>query len=279
MKKKITNILAILCLCVAVGCALYLGIYYYKSAKSEKAVSELSNMIIKTTETKKSDEKPITNLDSADTKSEPNLVNVDGVFVQNKFSSIYRMNRDFLGWLTIEDTHIDYPVMFTPNDSEHGEFYIHRDFDKNYSAAGLPFVDKNCRVKNPTDNVIIYGHNMNSGTMFHDIIKYENKDFYESHKKFHFDSIYEDAEYEVVAMFYGEIYDINDTRFKYYQFVNAANEEEFLNFIQEIKKMSIINTGVDVQYGDHLLTLSTCAYHVEDGRFAVVAKKIESETK
>ena len=109
--------------------------------------------------------------------------------------------------------------------------------------------------------------------MFHDIIKYEGQEFYDSHKSFHFDTIYGDVEYEVVAMFYGQILDDTSQDFKYYEFVNAGSEEEFMNFVNNVKAMSIINTGVDVKYGDKLVTLSTCAYHVKDGRFAVVARR------
>lgn len=163
--------------------------------------------------------------------------------------------------------------MYTPDDSEKGEYYIHRNFDGEYSAAGLPFIDQNCDIQSPTDNVIIYGHNMNAGTMFHDIIKYEDSEFYENHKTFSFDTIYENAIYEVVAMFYGQILDEDSDAFKYYEFVNAGNEQEFMDYVNHIKSMSVIDTGVDVKYGDTLVTLSTCAYHVENGRFAVVAKK------
>lgn len=275
MKNRIINICAVLCLLVAGACGIYLGMYYYKSYKSEKSVADLAQLVKtdRIVENKKNDKQEV----SKETSEEYETVDVDGVSVQEKFAPLYRLNRDFIGWITIDDTRVNYPVMYTPNDNEYGEYYIHRDFDKNYSAAGLPFIDRNCKVKHATDNIIIYGHNMNAGTMFHDIIQYENPEFYQAHKTFRFDTIFEDGEYEVIAMFYGEIYDINDTRFKYYEFVNAADEEEYMNFVNQVKKMSIIDTDVDVKYGDRLITLSTCAYHVEDGRFAVVAKKINSE--
>ncbi|MCM1179581.1 MAG: class B sortase [Clostridium sp.] len=262
MKKKIMNLLAILCLLVALGCGGYLAYYYYVNARSEAAISELSGLV-------EEDD----SVNGNHTETELNLVNVDGVMVQKKFAKLYQNNHDFLGWIQISDTHIDYPVMYTPGDHENGEYYIHRNYEKEYSAAGLPFVDANCDIKLPTDNIIVYGHNMNSGTMFHDILQYEQEEFYQKHKTFRFDTIYENAEYEVVAMFYGQILDKDSKNFKYYEFVNAGNEEEFMDFVNNVKAMSVIDTGVEVEYGDKLLTLSTCAYHVEDGRFAVVAKR------
>lgn len=273
-KKTIINILMVICILVALGCGGYLAYYYYNSNKSENDISDLRGMIADSTVNEPADTAS-SDADNTVGKPEPEMVEVDGVKVQKKFEQLYRSNHDFVGWLKIDDTNVDYPVMYTPNDSERGEYYIHRDFDENYSAAGLPFIDKNCDLILPTDNVIIYGHNMNSGKMFHDIIKYENEEFYDTHKTFIFDTIYGDGVYEVVAMFYAQILPDDSTDFKYYQFVNAGSKEEFDSYVDNIKRMSIRDTGVDVKFGDKLVTLSTCAYHVTDGRFAVVAKKMD----
>lgn len=261
MKKRVINILMAICLLVAFGCGGYLAYYYYNSHKNEAAIMDLKGKIFKLSEEETVDNKP-------------EMVSVDGVMVQKKFEQLYRDNHDFIGWITIGDTHVDYPVMYTPNDKENGEYYIHRDYEGQYSAAGLPFADGNCKIETPTDNIIVYGHNMNSGTMFHDILKYGEEEFYNTHKTFSFDTIYGDGTYEVVAAFYAQILPEESTDFKYYEFVNAGNEEEFLDYVKNIKQMSVIDTGVEVKYGDKLLTLSTCAYHVKDGRFAVIAKKI-----
>ena len=171
-KKTIINILMVICIVVALGCGGYLAYYYYNSNKSENNISDLRGMIADATVNEPADTAS-SDVDNTGGKPEPEMVEVDGVKVQKKFEQLYRSNHDFVGWLKIDDTNVDYPVMYTPNDNERGEYYIHRDFDENYSAAGLPFIDKNCDLILPTDNVIIYGHNMNSGKMFHDIIKYE----------------------------------------------------------------------------------------------------------
>lgn len=266
-KKRLLNILTVICILVAIGCGGYLAYYYYTSSKTEAEFNELRDLKI-----------DIPTVDASNgTGANPDveMVDIGGVSVQKKFEKLYQVNKDFIGWITIADTVIDYPVMYTPNDAENGEFYIHRDFDMNYSAAGLPFIDRYCRIEEPTDNIIIYGHNMNSGTMFHDILKYQEQEFYEEHKTFTFDTIYGDGTYEVVVAFYGQILPEESTDFKYYEFVNAGNKEEFMHFVDNVKAMSVIDTGVEVEYGDTLVTLSTCAYHVKDGRFAVIAKKIE----
>lgn len=268
-KKTIINLLMILCLVIAIGCGGYLAYYYYTSSQTEEAFEDLRDMVIDVSESHDVNE------EVESEKSDIEMVSVDGVMVQKKFEKLYKENKDFVGWITIGDTLVDYPVMHTPNDDENGEFYIHRDFEKQYSSAGLPFVDGNCIIEYPTDNIIIYGHNMNAGTMFHDIMQYENEEFYASHKTFTFDTIYGDGTYEVIAAFYGQVLPEESTSFKYYEFVNAGSEEEFMTFVNNIKEMSIIDTDVEVEYGDKLVTLSTCAYHVSDGRFAVIAKKID----
>ncbi len=266
--KKIIYILMIVCILVAAGCGFYLVKYYYESAQSEKIFEELRYMVTETEEMKE---------DVMDSEAyvQPNIyVTIGGIDVQKKYEKIYKENNDFVGWLRIEDTLIDYPVMHTPDDSENGEYYIHRDFNRKDSAAGTLFMDAYSTINPFTDNVIIYGHNMNSGTMFHDLLNYQNQEFYENHKTFTFDTIYGDGTYEVIAAFYSQILPDNSAEFKYYEFVNAADEEEFMEYVYNIKEMSVIDTDTKVEYGDVLLTLSTCAYHVEDGRFAVVAKKI-----
>lgn len=257
----------VLFLMIAVGCGGYLAYYYYTSSATEKKINILRDMVVDETDEVLGNEK--------DKMADIEYVMVEGVSIQKKFENLYKTNNDFIGWITIEDTLVDYPVMYTPKDGENSEFYIHRDFDKNYSSAGLPFIDGNCMIENPTDNIIIYGHNMNAGTMFHDILKYQEEEFYKEHKTFTFDTIYRDGTYEVVAAFYGQILPEDSTAFKYYEFVNAGRKEEFMNFVKQVKAMSVIDTGVEVEYGDELITLSTCAYHVQDGRFAVIARRID----
>ena len=88
---------------------------------------------------------------------------------------MFKKNQDFVGWLTVDGTKIDYPVMHTPEDEE---FYLRSDFEKKWSIEGTPFVAGKCDPLKPSDNVIIYGHNMNTGTLFGELTKFEDKDFY-----------------------------------------------------------------------------------------------------
>lgn len=269
-KKKKAKLIYDICMFVFatifIVCAIYLINYFWQSKKSEDKVADLKELVIQDTT------EQITEADGTPVVIPPvDFVNIDGVSVQAKFAEIYKLNTDFVGWITIEDTEIDYPVMQTMNDEE---YYIHRDFDKEYSSAGTLFIDTNSSLTIPTDNIVIYGHNMKTGKMFHDLLEYEDEDFYKEHKYIRFDTIYENGTYEVIAAYRTEIFPADYTGFKYYYFFDATNEEEFNNYVDNSKALTYYDIPTTAEYGDTLLTLSTCAYHADEGRFVVVAKKI-----
>lgn len=181
---------------------------------------------------------------------------------------LHEENPDIIGWLTVEDTRIDYAVMYRPADKN---YYLHRDFNGEYSANGSLFVSEDC-VPGQSDNLIIYGHHMNSGKMFADLEKYKEEDFYKEHKEILFNTIWGSETYEVLAAFKTPVYTGND--FMYYGFIKAADKKEYQEFINACKDKSFYDTGITAVYGEKLLTLSTCEYSQSNGRMVVVAKKI-----
>jgi len=187
-----------------------------------------------------------------------------------QFTKLYQENQDIIGWLSIEGTKVDYPIMYTPNNPE---YYIHKNFVKEYEKRGLPFLDGNTEIKD-SKNYIIYGHNMGDGTGFKDILKYENEDFYKEHPRIRFDTLYELGEYEVVAAFYSKIYYDDEDVFKYYKYINILDDTSFDEYQKNIKALSLYDTNITLRQSDKLITLSTCSYHIKEGRFVVVAKKI-----
>lgn len=188
----------------------------------------------------------------------------------DRYKDLYLENGDLAGWLSIEDMRIDYPVMQCEDD----EYYLHHDFEGKDSKYGCLYVRERADLEEGT-NFIIYGHNMKDGSMFGDLDFYREEDFYREHTKIAFDTLYKEYTYEIVAVFLSRIYEENDDAFKYYQFYEAETEEEFHDFYDNIKQMSLYDTGVEAEYGDTFLTLSTCAYHVNNGRLAVVAKRVK----
>lgn len=145
-------------------------------------------------------------------------------------------------------------------------------FDKSYSSYGVPYVQENCDI-GISDNLVLYGHHMNNGSMFSDLCKYESEDFYREHKIIHFDTLESFGEYEVIAAFKTVAY--SQEGFKYYHFVRAESAEQFDEYIAGCKELALYDTGVTAEYGDKLITLSTCEYSRTNGRMVVVAKLLE----
>ena len=185
--------------------------------------------------------------------------------------ALHEKNPDCIGWLTVEGTMIDYPVMYHP---EEENYYLHRDFDGNYNANGCLFLAENCEPET-SDNLIIYGHHMNSGKMFAALEGYKDRAFYEEHPLITYNTLHGEETYQVLAAFSTPVYTGSD--FAYYAFTKASSEKEYGSFIQAVKERSFYDTGVTAAYGEKLLTLSTCEYSQKNGRMVVVAKKIENK--
>lgn len=186
------------------------------------------------------------------------------------FEEMAAENPDFVGWIKIEGTKLDYPLMYTPEDPEK---YIRKNFEGNFSVGGLPFIGSNCSLQPRSDNLIIYGHNMANGTMFHCLMNYDQINYWREHPVICLSSLYEEKEYEILAALYDRVYEKSDTCFKFYQFIDPESEEDFNEAITYFKEHALYDTGVTAEYGDKLITLVTCAYHVDNGRFVVVAKE------
>lgn len=191
--------------------------------------------------------------------------------IAEKWKGLYAKNNDMVGWLTVEGTKIDYPVMQCEDD----EYYLHHNFEREEDKYGCLYVKSIADVDTPGTNFIIYGHHMKDDSMFGDLDKYERESFYREHGKISFDTLYEERTYEVIASFRTQITEgEDDAGFKYYQFYQADTEEEFRYFYDNVMRMSIYDTGAAAEFGDTFLTLSTCSGYEENGRFVVVAKRI-----
>ena len=189
-------------------------------------------------------------------------------------AELYEQNPDTAGWLKIDDTNIDYPLMYAPDEKDK---YLHLDFDEQYSFAGLPFIDDDCSIDPESDNLIIYGHNMNDGSMFQNLMNYAKEEYWEEHPTIALTTLYEEREYEIVAAFYDRVYYNYEDVFKFYQFIDAEDEEDFNEAITYYKENAVYETGVTAEYGDKLITLVTCSYHCDYGRFVVVARYATEE--
>lgn len=190
------------------------------------------------------------------------------------YEALYNSNNDMAGWLYIDGTNIDYPVMYTPRQQD---YYLHLAFNGDYAASGSLFI----AVPWESDgrHTIIYGHHMRDGSMFGQLSRYADASYGREHAVIHFDTLTQEGEYELVAAFYSQVYDEadGDWAFRYYDYPALSTEEEFAYYVRQVRAAALYDTGIEPVWGDTLLTLSTCNYHTEDGRFVVVARKITQE--
>lgn len=201
-----------------------------------------------------------------------------------EYKALYQKNKDLIGWLKIDGTKIDYPVMQTMEDEN---YYLDKDFDKKKSSGGCLIMDTDSVVgsgtmaadyqngTSPSDNLIIHGHTMKNGEMFGELPGYVSEEYGRKHSIICFDSLYEHRKYQLIAVFYSQVFYADQDVFKYYKFFQAETQEEFDDWYTNIKEMSLYDTGVNAKLGDEFITLSCCSYQVEDGRFVVVAKRIK----
>ena len=154
---------------------------------------------------------------------------------------------------------------------KHNEYYLTHNYKKEKSQKGSIFLSKDYDLKLPSDNLLIYGHNLISGQMFNNLLKYKDREFYEKHPNIRFTTAKEDLKFEIISAFYSKVFlKSEENVFRYYNFVTAKSEKDYNNFVENAKKASIYDTNKEAEYGDRLITLVTCSYHVEDGRFVVI---------
>ena len=195
----------------------------------------------------------------------------DGTNILSDYRLLYDTNPDFIGWISVENTSIDYPVVFTDNNEE----YLTHDFFGNEDRHGTIYADYRSDLSRDSSNIIIYGHRMRDDSMFGILSEYEDQEYWSEHSIIEFDSKTERHYYEIISVFKSEIFFEDDDVFKYYKYTYIASEDEFNAYYNGIRDISLYDTGVTAEYGDHLITLSTCDYSVPNGRLAIVAKRID----
>ena len=261
-RERIRRGIVAVCSLLVVGSLAYLANYSYRTKRLDDYAAIQKNLKNTALSTPEIPETPVIHYDDDTADTLPDIL--------PEYQTLYSLNKRLIGWVKIDDTYIDYPVLQTVNN----DYYLNHNFDQEEDKNGSIFLDKDCSIYPRTTNLILYGHHMRSGRMFGQLNKYSSEKFYKEHKYIQFDTIYEKGTYEVMYVFRSKIYEESEIVFKYYQFTDAVSETEFESNMKQMADMSLYDTGVNAEYGDELLTLSTCDYYTSDGRFVVVAKKI-----
>ena len=252
-RKIITCIISL----IAVASLGYFAFYCYQASDTQGSYEHLSDL-------KDTDYKLFK-------KARVTVDDIETPDILEDYATLYNMNKSLIGWIKIDDTLIDYPVMYSKNT----DYYLNHNFNQEKDNNGSIFIDPECSIWPRTQNIIIYGHNMKSGKMFGALKGYKQQSFMEKHPVIKFDTLYEKGEYQVMYVFEEVVHDEVEVAFKYYQFVSANSEEEFDSNMAAMAEMSLYDTGVTAKWGDPLITLSTCDYSQGAERFVVVAKKIK----
>lgn len=261
-KKKldVRQTVMLLCIIIAIGSFGYLAFYNYQSSHSSEQVDNLNKV------KEKSDGDFILHKTAVVT-----LDNVDTPEILEEYADVFSLNQKLIGWIKIDGTKVDYPVMQTVNN----EYYLDHNFDQEEDKNGSIFLDKDCSIWPRSQNLLIYGHNMKSGKMFGTLKSYKDESFYKEHPVIQFDTLYEKGTYEIMYVFSEVVHEETEVTFKYYQFINANSADEYNSYMKDMSEMSIYDTGVTSEYGDALITLSTCDYTQGAERFVIVAKKVK----
>lgn len=297
------KILSVILACLAILCLIGAGILTVRQLNDERKTQELLDDLRASAESIKEQQSVNTTTEAPASTVIPNVIATDSPSAEptaapsaspvpteaptpeptatpeptvtpltNPYRDSFLANEDMAAWIQIPGTVIDYPVMWTPRDEN---YYLYRDFNGNQNQNGCLILDTDSSLNPLTTNLIIHGHNMKSGAMFGDLTDYENYSYYEKHKEIILYTEGIQRNYEVIAVFRSQVFKKSDNVFKFYNFFQADTQEEFDDFYTNIKGLSQYDTGVTAEFGDHFITLSTCVYHVENGRFVVVAKETE----
>ena len=264
-QEKRRKFLVVCCSMIAIVCLGYFGMYnwyIYRTTDNYKQLSELKDKEPTASEAPA----PVIHYTADEGQSTPPPV-------LDEYKNLLNKNKRLIGWVKIDDTNIDYPVMQTTDN----EYYLDHNLNQEYDKNGSIFMDKDCDVLKPSTNLILYGHHMRSGQMFGSLSLYSDQSYYEKHPYIQFDTIYEKGLYEIMYVFRSRVYSEDEIVFKYYQFIDAQSEQEFDSYMNDMEGMSLYDTGVTASFGDRLLTLSTCDYQEKNGRFVVVAKKVTAK--
>ena len=262
-KKNIGIVLIVVFTAAAIVSGVMFARQYGDARTSVETFDELAGLVVDI-------ETPVPD-DPAETEEPAELTEEElraqqTALAHEKYGALFEQNQDFIGWISIEGTNINYPVMQTPTTPD---YYLKHAFDKTWSDYGVPYIEESCNM-GISNNIVIYGHHMKNGSMFADLCNYADEDFWREHPVIHFDTLSSFGEYEIVAVFK---FNTNKETFKYNECV-TMNEEAFSEFMTEVHARELYDTGVDAEFGDQLLTLSTCEYTYKNGRFVVVAKKV-----
>jgi sortase B len=265
-KPKLRKIFIIIDCLILIISLTYCIVIFYNYYSSRKLYSTVAHLYTVNAETKAKPTAPsadTSNSSNVNTEPQPTFVPPDSneVKISNTFLSLLQANKDTVGWIKIDNTYVNYPVVkYLDND-----FYLDKNFYKEYSFTGCIFMDYRNNILPLDKNIILYGHNMKDVSMFHDILKYKDEDFFNNNDKITFNTLYKESVWQVFSAY------VTEVNFNYL-ITDFPSDKDFANYITVIRSKSKFKKDISVTTDDHILTLSTCSYEFKDARTVVNAK-------
>lgn len=283
--KVLYYVLLIIFSLIFIGSAIYIGQYIWGSLEAAKEYGNLQDQYVppsrpainQTTQSTQGTDSTLSTEETLPPVTESVPVTEEtvptGPVILPELLPFYEQNQHVVGWITVPNTKISYPVLQSP---ERPDYYLNHTFEGKWSPWGAIYVRESCDVFKPSDNITMYGHHMKDGSMFSGLDYYRMKDFWEENRYIYFDTLYERHTYEVFGAFR---VDMSATdAFPYHIYEDFASEEEFNYYVATVKALSryYYENDVTAQYGDKFITLSTCEYTYSsgNGRLVVIAKRV-----
>lgn len=262
MKKEILIVLSIVLVVVIVACGLWLAYYTVDSQHQKQTYETVAKDFLL--------EKPKSSLSltEEDSPEEPpttqeSVVTLTTAPPRHDLAALQAENPDCVGWLTIPDTTVDYPVVWTPRDPEH---YLRRDFYGNHASGGTPFLDGRNEAQAKGQNLIVYGHNMLDGSMFKPIVQCLEPSFRQTHQDIYLELNSTQYHYQVIASLE------TSSRSLVYTYTDLSGAAE----MEDFRAALLEETSLDaVPQAEGYLTLSTCNTQGGDSRVLVIAALVE----
>lgn len=183
--------------------------------------------------------------------------------IMERYLTLLEINSDLVGWISVPNTIVDYPVV----QADDNDYYLRRNIHRERANAGTIYMDYRSDPQSKGQHTILYGHHMRNGSMFKDLVKYKDADFFQENDYIRFNTLFDEIEWEVFSVY------ITDTTFPYIQ-VAFDSDEEYVDFLERIKDKSMHEKDIKLSEEDQILTLSTCTYEYDDARFVVHARRV-----
>ena len=265
-KEKIRKVVMDISIITIIGCIIAFGELYRQSLEQLEKEEEIKSQIV---EVEDYEENEYVEAWEELFAQYPQIKFPEGMNL--KYSYLYALNQDLVGWLRIDGTNLDVQVVQGPDN----DFYLRKDFYGDYSRYGCPYMDYKNDPKYLNDNTIIYGHHMTDGLMFSNLDKYKTLEGYKESPIIEYNTLYDTYYFKVFAAFYINATPADDNNYFFnFMITDFSTDERFSKFVDELKLRSVIDTGISVQPDDKLLTLVTCTYDFNDARFVVVGRMV-----